>query len=145
MTLVDFNFGLFDQFQSFPFSTRELGFTCKGGAVLFNKDPTRFAEALLPLLMSCQEDSFLEVQTHSQGLSQTNVYVYHRGNIAHFSEGGFEADVVYADSADAEALLLREGYTGREKIRSWDEFWQKPPKVRARLVNKVRQVMHWAR
>jgi len=145
MKLADFNFGRFDEFKSFPFSTQELGFVCKDGALLFNEDPTRFGEALLPLLMGCQEDFFLEIQTHSEDLSQINAYVYHIRDIVSFSEGGFEANVIYSDSTDAEALFLSEGYTGREKTRSWDEFWQKPLKLRTRLVNKVRRLLPWAK
>jgi len=144
MSLVGFSFHRFDQFDSFPFSTRELGFICKDGALLFNKDPTSFAEALLPPLMRFEEDFFLEIQTHSEELSQINAYVHHIRDIASFSEGGSEGNVVYTDCVDAEALFLREDYTGREKVRSWDEFWRKPLKLRTRLVNKIKPLLPWA-
>jgi hypothetical protein len=142
--LQDFDFEAFKDFEGFPFSTSDVGYECKDNVLLFRRDPTKFAEALLPLLQRYQEDFFLEIQTHSEELSQINLYVYRITSLIKFSEWSWESDVVFCDSNDAEALFLREDYSGKAQILSWDDFWRAPYKLRSKALRKVRDSLPWA-
>lgn len=114
---------------AFPVDTKQLGFSCKEEVLLFRSSPKQFVLAALTALLRWNEDFYVEVQTHSEKCSEITVYVYHSNELFEVIEGGPNPDVIYCDTLDAEALVFREDYTGKEIVRSWEDYWLEPSRI----------------
>ena len=140
--LENYNFSEIE--VSYPTDTKQLGFSCKEEVLLFRSSPKQFVSAVLNALFRWHEDFYVEVQTHSEKCSEITVYVRHSNELFELTEGGPNPDVIYCDAVDAEELVFREDYTGKEIVRSWEDYWLEPSRVRQKAIRRVKKMLPWA-